>query len=85
MKRTGIVVLIVIVVLIFLGFQWGISTGNKMVTMDEGVSASWSQVENVYQRRYDLIPNLVSTVKGYADFEKSTLTAVIEALQKQHR
>jgi LemA protein len=82
MKRTGIIVLIVIVVLVFLGFQWGISTGNKMVTMDEGVASAWSQVENVYQRRSDLIPNLVSTVKGYADFEKSTLTAVIEARAK---
>jgi len=82
MKRTGLIVLIVIVVLLFLGFQWGISTGNKMVTMDEGVAAAWSQVENVYQRRSDLIPNLVNTVKGYADFEKSTLTAVIEARAK---
>ena len=82
MKRTGLIVLIVIVVLVFWGFQWGISTGNKMVTMDEGVAASWSQVENVYQRRSDLIPNLVNTVKGYADFEKSTLTAVIEARAK---
>jgi len=82
MKRTGLIVLIVIVVLVFWGFQWGISTGNKMVSMDEGVSASWSQVENVYQRRSDLIPNLVNTVKGYADFEKSTLTAVIEARAK---
>jgi LemA protein len=82
MKRTGIIVLIVIVGLRFWGVQWGISTANKMVTMDEGVAAAWSQVENVYQRRSDLIPNLVSTVKGYADFEKSTLTAVIEARAK---
>jgi len=82
MKKTGIIVLIVIAVLVFWGFSWGISTGNKMVAMDEGVAASWSQVENVYQRRSDLIPNLVNTVKGYADFEKSTLTAVIEARAK---
>src|SRR5512140_467928 len=82
MKRTGIIVVIVIVVLVFWGFSWGISTGNKMVTMDEGVASAWSQVENVYQRRADLIPNLVNTVKGYADFEKSTLTAVIEARAK---
>lgn len=82
MKKTGIIVLVVIVVLVFWGFSWGISTGNKMVSMDEGVAASWSQVENVYQRRSDLIPNLVNTVKGYADFEKSTLTAVIEARAK---
>jgi LemA protein len=50
-----------------------------MVTMDEGVKAQWKQLEVVYQRRMDLIPNLVNTVQGYADFEKSTLTAVIEA------
>jgi len=53
-----------------------------MVTMQEGVTAQWSQVENVYQRRSDLIPNLVNTVKGYADFEKETLTQVIEARAK---
>ncbi|MFI5218197.1 MAG: LemA family protein [Bacteroidia bacterium] len=54
-------------------------TYNNMVTKDEQVSAQWSNVESQYQRRMDLIPNLVNTVKGYADFEKSTLTAVIEA------
>lgn len=52
---------------------------NTMVEKQEAVTAQWSQVENVYQRRADLIPNLVSTVKGYADFEQKTLTAVIEA------
>ncbi|MDX2445044.1 MAG: LemA family protein [Bacteroidales bacterium] len=55
---------------------------NKMVSMDEAVTSQWAQVENSYQRRADLIPNLVSTVKGYADFEKSTLTEVIEARSK---
>ncbi len=55
---------------------------NKMVALDEAVKSQWAQVENVYQRRADLIPNLVSTVKGYADFEKSTLTQVIEARAK---
>lgn len=55
---------------------------NKMVTLDEQVAAQWGQVENVYQRRADLIPNLVNTVKGYADFEKETLTEVIEARSK---
>jgi LemA protein len=53
-----------------------------MVTMDEGVTAQWAQVENVYQRRADLIPNLVATVKGYADHEKETLQGVIEARSK---
>jgi LemA protein len=76
----GVFVFIGLVVLI--GFLASISTYNKMVQYEEGVSASWSQVENVYQRRADLIPNLVNTVKGYADFEKSTLTDVIEARAK---
>ena len=53
-----------------------------MVTMDEAVTANWQQVENQYQRRFDLIPNLVNTVQGYADFEKSTITAVTEARAK---
>jgi LemA protein len=57
-------------------------TYNKMIPLDEAVNSSWAQVENVYQRRADLIPNLVNTVKGYADFEKSTLTQVIEARAK---
>ena len=55
---------------------------NKMVSMREAVSSQWAQVENVYQRRADLIPNLVNTVKGAADFEKETLTQVIEARSK---
>lgn len=52
---------------------------NKLVTMEEGVNSAWSQVENQYQRRADLIPNLVSTVQGAADFEKSVLTEVTDA------
>lgn len=55
---------------------------NSMVSKQEAVTAQWSQVENVYQRRADLIPNLVETVKGYANFEKETLTGVIEARSK---
>lgn len=55
---------------------------NSMVTKDEDVAGKWAQVETQYQRRSDLIPNLVNTVKGYADFEKETLTAVIEARSK---
>ena len=55
---------------------------NSMVSKEEAVTAQWAQVENVYQRRADLIPNLVNTVKGYADFEKQTLTDVIEARSK---
>ena len=74
----GVIVLVVLVVIV-----WPVSSMigsyNKMVTMNEGVKSSWAQVENVYQRRLDLIPNLVNTVKGVANFEKETLTQVIEA------
>lgn len=55
---------------------------NSMVSLDEGVKSQWAQVQNAYQRRADLIPNLVETVKGYANFEKETLTQVIEARSK---
>ncbi|MEQ8534281.1 MAG: LemA family protein, partial [Imperialibacter sp.] len=55
---------------------------NNIVTLEVGIDGQWSQVENVYQRRADLIPNLVNTVKGYADFEKETLTQVVEARAK---
>lgn len=81
MKKIWIV-LAVIVVLLVLAYSSIKGSYNSMVSMDEGVKAQWSQVENVYQRRSDLIPNLVSTVKGYADFEKETLTQVIEARAK---
>ena len=73
----GIVLLVGIVVYSMFGGSY-----NKMVTKDEAVQNGWAQVQNVYQRRADLIPNLVNTVKGYADFEKATLTAVIEARAK---
>lgn len=59
-----------------------ISSYNNMVTKDEGVTEKWSQVENVYQRRADLIPNLVATVKGYAAHEKETLEGVVNARAK---
>ncbi len=71
------IAIVVILILIIYGSFAG--TYNKMVKMEEGVKASWSQVENVYQRRFDLIPNLVETVKGYAAHESDTLTAVAEA------
>ncbi|HEY3372296.1 MAG TPA: LemA family protein [Prolixibacteraceae bacterium] len=81
MKKTWII-LAVIAVLIVVTYSSIKGSYNSMVNMQEGVTAQWSQVENVYQRRADLIPNLVSTVKGYAEFEKSTLTQVIEARAK---
>ena len=71
------IAVVIIIVLIIYGTFAG--TYNKMVAMDEGVKGAWSQVENVYQRRFDLIPNLVETVKGYAAHESETLTAVAEA------
>ncbi len=73
--------LIIVVLLIILVFI-GVGRYNSLVTKDEKVNQSWAQVENVYQRRADLIPNLVKTVQGYANFEKSTLTQVIEARAK---
>ena len=81
MKKTWII-LAVIAVLLLLAYSSVKNSYNSMVTMNEAVTAQWSQVENVYQRRSDLIPNLVNTVKGYADFEKETLTQVIEARAK---
>ena len=71
-----------VVGIVLILIMWGSSRYNSLVTKEEGVTAAWAQVENVYQRRADLIPNLVNTVKGYADFEKGTLTAVIEARSK---
>lgn len=59
-----------------------VASYNRLVGLQEGVDAAWSQVENVYQRRADLIPNLVATVKGAADFERGTLEAVVEARSK---
>lgn len=61
---------------------WGIGTYNSLVTQSENVESSWAQVENQYQRRADLIPNLVETVKGYAAHESATLQAVVEARAK---
>lgn len=81
MKKSLITLLIVVGVVLLLVMSLS-GRYNKLVTLEEGVTAAWSQVENVYQRRADLIPNLVNTVKGYADFEQSTLTAVIEARAK---
>jgi len=73
----GIIIAVLVLVLI-----WGISAYNQLVGSEESVSKAWSQVENVYQRRLDLIPNLIKTVQGAADYEKSTLQAVIEARSK---
>lgn len=80
--KKGYIVLIVIAVVILSIFFWFKGTYNGMVNMQEGVSAQWSNVENQYQRRLDLIPNLVNTVKGYAAHEENTLTDVVNARAK---
>lgn len=79
MKKKSIWILIAVVAVLIL---WGISVNNNMVAMEESVSKAWSNVENVYQRRADLIPNLVNTVKGYAQHETSTFEAVVNARAK---
>lgn len=77
-RRTWIIVLAVVLIAV----MWGVKKYNGFISLEEGVTGQWANVENVYQRRADLIPNLVSTVKGYADFEQETLTGVIEARAK---
>lgn len=81
MKKSLISIAVVAVVLVA-GFIWVKNTYNSLVSSSEEVSAAWAQVENVYQRRADLIPNLVATVKGYAEHESETLAAVVEARSK---
>ena len=80
--KKGLVILIAVAAVVLGIFFWFQSNYNNMVKMDEGVQAAWSQVENVYQRRADLIPNLVATVKGYASHEQQTLEGVISARSK---
>jgi LemA protein len=80
-KKSWIIIAVVIIAVLLL-YSSIKGTYNSMVALDEGVTSQWAQVENVYQRRADLIPNLVATVKGYADFEQKTLTDVIEARAK---
>ena len=81
MKKSLISIAVVAVVLVA-GFIWVKNTYNSLVSSSEEVSAAWAQVENVHQRRADLIPNLVATVKGYAEHESETLAAVVEARSK---
>jgi len=71
--------LIIIAVVLFGIFKWGVGLNNNMVEKQETARTQWANVESAYQRRSDLIPNLVSTVKGYADHEKETLEGVIQA------
>ena len=80
--KKGLIVLLVVAAVVLGIFFWFQGNYNSMVKMDEGVQAAWSQVENVYQRRADLIPNLVATVKGYAEHEQQTLEGVVSARSK---
>lgn len=77
LKTIGIIAIVALII-----FVWFKNVYNSMVTGEEAVSAAWAQVENVYQRRADLIPNLVATVKGYAEHESSTLEGVVAARAK---
>ena len=78
MKKSVIILIAVVAVIII----WAISAYNGLVSMDENVSSQWANVETQYQRRADLIPNLVNTVKGYASHEKETHEGVVEARSK---
>lgn len=81
--KTGcLIAAAVAILLIIIVISSLVGSYNNMVKLDEGVKEKWSQVENVYQRRYDLIPNLVETVKGYAKHEQETFTQVTEARAK---
>ncbi len=82
MSRPLLITFGVIAAVVVLAFSFFGGTYNQLVTAQERVSESWAQVENVYQRRLDLIPNLVETVKGYAAHEKTTLQGVVEARSK---
>ena len=75
-KNKGLIITVVVIVLVAI---WGISSYNGLVSMDENVSNQWANVETQYQRRSDLIPNLVNTVKGYAKHESETLESVMQA------
>ena len=80
--KKGLVVIIVVAAVLLGGFVWVKNIYNQMVVSDEYVQSAWAQVENVYQRRADLIPNLVATVKGYAEHESETLESVVAARAK---
>lgn len=80
--KTNQIILISVIAVIILGFFWGISAYNGLVSKQENVNSQWGNVQSQYQRRSDLIPNLVATVKGYATHESSTLEAVVAARAK---
>ena len=79
MKKSSVIIVLIVAAIVVV---WGITGYNGLVGMDEGVQTKWADVETQYQRRADLIPNLVNTVKGYAAHESETLQAVVEARAK---
>jgi LemA protein len=85
MGQSGKTVLIVLAIVVLVGLGiifWGVGQYNKVVAMDEAINAQWAQVENQLKRRYDLIPNLIETVKGYAKHEKELFENIAEARTK---
>ena len=81
MNRTKLM-LIIVTAIVAIAVLWVVNSYNRMVTAEEAVTTEWANVESQYQRRADLIPNLVSTVKGYAAHESATLEAVVNARAK---
>lgn len=81
-NKGSLIAIVILILLVLWAVVAGISFNNKAVQQEEGVRQAWSQVENQYQRRADLIPNLVNTVKGYATHERETLEGVVEARAK---
>ncbi len=79
MQKKTIIILAVVLGVLFLGYQWVSGAYNSLVRLDEGVTSAWAQVQNQYQRRLDLIPNLVEVVKGYAAHERDVFEKVAEA------
>lgn len=77
--KKNTVTIVVVVAAVAIALLWGIGVNNKLVTADENVQQAWAQVENVYKRRMDLVPQLVATVQGAADYERSVLTEVTNA------
>ncbi len=77
--RTGLIVLVVIALILVGGVMWGVGVNNDLVRSEQAVNEKWAQVQNVYQRRADLVPNLVETVKGFAAQERTVLEEVTKA------
>ena len=75
MKKTGTFLLVLVAIVVL----WGVSTYNKLTKAEEQMTEAWSQVENVYQRRMELIPSLLSVVKSYSDYENKALVEIVES------